>query len=83
MGKVRKPIVTDDTAKQIVDKLHTQNLLLNVISGSAIETAGSLDEIHRIVQSGNASKVFNIGDQIIVPWTDRASNVTYLSLIHI
>lgn len=85
MGKVRKPIVTDDTAKQIVDKLHTQNLLLNVISGSAIETAGSLDEIHRIVQSGNASKVFNIGDQIIVPWTDRASNVTYqapLDVVH-
>ena len=85
MGKVRKPIVTDDTAKQIVDKLHTQNLLLNVISGSSIETAGSLDEIHRIVQSGNASKVFNIGDQIIVPWTDRASNVTYqapLDVVH-
>lgn len=85
MGKVRKPIVTDDTAKQIVDKLHTQNLLLNVISGSAIETAGSLDEIHRIVQSGNASKVFNIGDQIIVPWTDRATNVTYqapLDVVH-
>jgi hypothetical protein len=85
MSKIKKPIVTDDTAKQIVDKLHTQNLLLNVIADSAIETAGSLDEIHRIVQSGNAAKVFNIGDQIIVPWKDKASNVTYqapLDIVH-
>lgn len=85
MSLVKKPGLLDETGKQIVEKLHTQNLLLNVIADSAIETAGSLDEIHRIVQSGNASKVFNIGDQIIVPWKDKASNVTYqapLDVVH-
>ena len=85
MSKVTKPALLDETGQQIVEKLHTQNLLLNVLANSAIEGATSLDEIHRIVKSGNASKVFNIGDQIIVPWTDRATNKTYqvpLDIVH-
>lgn len=85
MSKVTKPALLDETGQQIVEKLHTQNLLLNVLANSAIEGATSLDEIHRIVKSGNASKVFNIGDQIIVPWTDKAANKTYqvpLDIVH-
>ena len=77
MSKIKKPMLLDETGQQIVEKLHTQNLLLNVLASSAIEGATSLDEIHKIVKSGNANKVFNIGDQIIVPWTDKATNVTY------
>lgn len=85
MSKVTKPALLDETGQQIVEKLHTQNLLLNVLANSAIEGATSLDEIHRIVKSGNAAKVFNIGDQIIVPWTDKAANKTYqvpLDIVH-
>lgn len=77
MSKIVKPGVLDETAKSILDELHTQNLLLNVIAGSGIETATSLAEISRIVKAGKADKVFNIGDQIIVPWTDKAANKTY------
>ena len=77
MSKVTKPGFLDETAKKMLDEMHTQNLLLNIIAGSGIETATSLEEIHRIVKSGNANKVFNIGDQIIVPWTDKAANKTY------
>ena len=77
MSKVKKPVILDDTGKEIVDVLHRQNLLLDVLANAAIESASSLKEIHNIVRSGNAAKVFNIGDQIIVPWTDKAANRTY------
>lgn len=77
MSEITEPIVLDKTAKEIVEKLHTQNVLLNAIAGMQMEEIGSLKEIGRIVASGNAEKVFNIGDQIIVPWTDVAANKTY------
>lgn len=77
MSEITEPIVLDKTAKEIVEKLHTQNVLLNAIAGMQMEEIGSLKEIGRIVASGNAEKVFNIGDQIIVPWTDTATNKTY------
>ena len=77
MSKIKDPVILDKTGRDIVDKLHTQNLLLNILASSAIEVATDLKEIQRIVQSGNAAKVFNIGDQIIVPWTDRATGTVY------
>ena len=45
----------------------------------------SLEEIHEIVQSGLAHEVFNIGDQIVVQWKDKATNTTYdcpLDIVH-
>ena len=77
MSKITEPMMLDSTGKALVEKLHTQNLLLNVMANSAIEVASSLEEIHRIVQTGNAAKVFNIGDQLILPWTDKATGTTY------
>lgn len=85
MSKVKKPIILDETGKEIVEVLHRQNLLLDVMASTAIESASSLKEIHNIVRSGNAAKVFNIGDQIIVPWTDKATGKTYqvpLDVVH-
>ena len=35
-------------------------------------------EIQRIVKSGNASTIFNIGDQINVPWRDVSGNQDYV-----
>ena len=60
----------DTTLKEIVEKLHTQNVLLEAIAGGGqIEPWSSYAEIEAIVRSGNASKVFAYGDQIIVPYT--------------
>ena len=85
MSKVKKPVFLDETGKELVDVLHRQNLLLDVMANTAIESASTLKEIHNIVRSGNASKIFNIGDQIIVPWTDKATGKTYqvpLDVVH-
>ena len=70
MATVTKPIALDETLKEVVEKLHTQNILLQGIAGSgAIEPWSSYEEISAIVRSGNASKVFAYGDQIVVPYT--------------
>lgn len=74
MKEVTKFLMTDETGQQLVEKMHTQNMLLNVLAGQSMEGTNSLEEIAKIVRCGNASKVFGIGDQIIVPYT--ASNGT-------
>lgn len=77
MSLITKPPLLDETGKELVAGLHTQNALLNVIAGLQLEKVTSLEEIGRIVASGNAKKVFNPGDQIIVPWKDVAADKTY------
>ena len=77
MGKIKSPVMLDKTGKDLVDALHRQNLLLNIIAGGSIETTLSIEELGRIARTGNANKVLNVGDQIILPWTDKASNITY------
>ena len=77
MSQVTAPVILDETGKQIVEKLHTQNLLLDIMAGATLEHTNNLDEIARIVRSGEANKVFGIGDQIILPWTDVETGTTY------
>lgn len=77
MSKVQKPIILDETGKQIAEHLQTQNMLLNIIAGTAIANTSNLEDIHNIVRSGKASELFHIGDQIVVPWTDKATGITY------
>lgn len=77
MSLITKPPLLDETGKELVAGLHTQNALLNVIAGLQLEKVTSLEEIGRIVASGNAKKVFNPGDQIIVPWKDVTADKTY------
>lgn len=77
MSAITSPVILDSTGQQIVEKLHTQNLLLDILAGATLEHTENLDEIANIVKSGKASEVFNIGDQIIVPWKDTAANKTY------
>ena len=77
MSAITKPVILDETGKQIVEKLHTQNLLLDILAGATLEHTQNLEEIANIVRSGDANKVFNIGDQIIVPWKDVAANKTW------
>ncbi len=77
MSKVTKPILLDETGKKMVEELHTQNMLLNVMAGVNLEMSNSLPEIRKIVQSGNADKVFNVGDQIVAPWKDVETGQKY------
>ena len=77
MSQITKPVITDETGQQIVAKLHTQNMLLDVIAGAELEHTSNFDEIAAIVKAGNAATVFSVGDQIVVPWTDTEANRTY------
>ena len=77
MSAITAPVILDSTGKQIVEKLHTQNLLLDILAGATLEHTQNLEEIANIVRSGDADKIFNIGDQIIVPWTDPVADKTW------
>lgn len=69
---ITKPIFLDETGKEIVKKLHTQNILLESIANAGIiEPWTTFAEIEAIVRSGNASKVFAYGDQINVEYTAK------------
>ena len=77
MSEITKPIMLDETGKEIVEKLHTQNMLLNIMAGAAMEGTTSMAEIRKIVQTGKASEVYKIGDQIAVAWTDITNGQKY------
>lgn len=77
MSKVTEPILLNKTGEQIVEKLHTQNMLLNILAGVSMENTTSISEIRKIVQAGKAAEVFNVGDQIVVPWTDTTTGKVY------
>ena len=73
-----KPILLDETGKDMVDLMRQQNALLQVIaSEKSAALFSDVKEIQRIVRSGNAPYYFNPGDKIIVPWKDVAADVTY------
>ena len=86
MSQVTKPIITDATGKEIVSELKTNNALLAAMSKDAVDAAiTDLSFIHDIVRKGLASKIFNVGDQIIVPWKDVAADIEYevpLDIVH-
>ena len=77
MSKVIKPVLLKKKKKKIVDELHQQNLLLDILSGTIVEEVETFADIQMLVKSGMASKFFNIGDQIVVSWTDSYSGITY------
>ena len=81
MSQITRPVVLDESfnaiGNAIVEKLHRQNVLLDIIAGSQIEEIADMTEIAHIVRAGHAKNVFSIGDQIIVPWTDTVSGRTY------
>ena len=81
MSQITRPVVLDESfnaiGNAIVEKLHRQNVLLDIIAGSQIEEIADMNEIAHIVRAGHAKDVFSIGDQIIVPWTDTVSGRTY------
>lgn len=72
MSEITKPIMLDETGHLIVEGLARQNILLSelVSSQSQATPVATLNEIHRIVQSGEAPNVFGIGDQIMLNYRE-------------
>ena len=86
MSQVTKPILLDETGKEIAGALRQQNALLSAMArGSVNALASSWKDIHNIVREGLAAEIFHVGDQLIVPWTDVAADKTYevpLDIVH-
>lgn len=71
-------IISDTTGLRIADLLGEQNAILRVANASSIAAVASdLRTIQQIVKNGYASQLFNVGDQIIVPWRDVVADVSY------
>ena len=86
MSQVTKPILLDETGKEIAGALRQQNALLSAMArGSVNALASSWNDIHNIVREGLAAEIFHVGDQLIVPWKDVATDKTYevpLDIVH-
>lgn len=86
MSQVTKPILLDETGKEIAGALRQQNALLSAMArGSVNALASSWKDIHNIVREGLAAEIFHVGDQLIVPWKDVAADKTYevpLDIVH-
>ena len=86
MSQVTKPMMLDETGRRIADALEMNNALMSAMAkGDVDANITDLGYIHDIVRRGLAPKLFNIGDQIIIPWKDVAADVTYdvpLNVVH-
>lgn len=85
MSTVKKPILLDETGKEIVAHMRTQNALLSAIARESINALTSWKDIQAIVRQGLAPEIFHIGDQFIVPWKDVEADKTYdvpLDIVH-
>lgn len=85
MSKITEPMLLDKTGQQFLGLMEKQNELLTAIASGYNYKPTSIADVFAVVQSGNASQVFNYGDQIILPWTDKATGKTYecpLDVVH-
>lgn len=81
---IAKPILLDETGKQMVSALNRQNALLEIMASDKVaELTTDLNEIRRLVREGIADQVLSIGDQINVPWSDGTNSYTVpLDIVH-
>ena len=84
MSEITSPVILDSTGKEIVEGLARQNILLSqLVSAASATPAATLQEIHAIVQAGEAANVFSIGDQILVNWNDGTNDyVLPFDIVH-
>ena len=73
---ITKPPLLDETGHLIVEGIARQNLLLTQLLSAAGEATPivTLNEIHEIVRSGEADKVFTFGDQIFLNYNDGTNS---------
>ena len=80
MSKITEPMLLDKTGQQFLGLMEKQNELLTAIASGYNYKPTSIADVFAVVQSGNASQVFNYGDQIILPWTDKATGKTVIKV---
>ena len=73
-----KPMLLDETGREMLAAMNRQNAYLQLLAGDKLASVTTnLSEIRRIVQSGSAPDIFNIGDQISTTWRDVAASQDY------
>ena len=77
MSKVTKPVVLDETAKQVVAQMQLQNEILTSLASGISYKPTSIKDVINVVRAGQASKVFQVGDQIVIPWKDITTGQKY------
>lgn len=78
MSEIEHVVVLDETAKEMVEEIRKQNgLLATIAANNGGMQISSIADVVKIVRQGNAEKVFSIGDQIIIPWTDKTTEKKY------
>lgn len=85
MSMITKPPLLDETGHLIVEGIARQNLLLTQLLSAAGEATPivTLNEIHEIVRSGEADKVFAFGDQIFLNYNDGTNSyVLPFDIVH-
>lgn len=79
-------IPRDSTLQAILEAEQQRNAYLAALAAETADNVfTSYAAIQRIVRQGLAPKFFQIGDQIIVPWTDTSTGKTYqvpLDIVH-
>ena len=75
MSQVTKPLMTDETGRLLVEGFARQNILLSeLVSAAGATPVATLQEIHRIVQAGEAARAFSIGDQLMLNYNDGSND---------
>lgn len=77
MSKVTKPVVLDETAKQVVAQMQLQNEILTSLASGISYKPTSIKDVINVVRAEQASKVFQVGDQIVIPWKDITTGQKY------
>ena len=79
-------LVSDTTVKELVEQIKYGNALRAAEAADSLATLkGDFKGIQSLVRNGLASKVFEPGDQIVVPWTDKDSGKQYqvpMDIVH-
>lgn len=77
---VTKPILLDETGKEMVKAMGKQNALLQILARDSMKTlADDWSDVQKIVRGGYAAEIFDIGDQFVDDWIDKTvgSEKTY------
>ena len=79
MSTITKPMLLDETGQEILAAMKEQTKVLKRIAGldSSVAIVTNWAEIHKAVRNGKASTMFEIGDQIVVRWTNVANESYY------
>lgn len=79
-------LVSDTTAKEMVEQLKYANALRAAEAAESLAVLkADLKGIQSLVRKRLASQVFEVGDQIVVPWTDKDATKTYqvpMDIVH-